>query len=169
MRKPDGEVQSKQGSYNSTGAFEESGWEDDKESTIYGMLSQGRRKPGSFPLWVNSTGSVLWAMAEHYFYSKDRRWLERVAPSMVEAANWIVRERTRTMQKDARGEKVLHYGMMPAGKPYDVEERVDPKPSYAYAFTDGRTWLGLRRAEALPTRGSPKAVTSSRKPQLTPR
>jgi len=157
MRKPDGEVQSKQGSYNSTGAFEESGWEDDKESTIYGMLSQGRRKPGSFPLWVNSTGSVLWAMAEHYFYSKDRRWLERVAPSMVEAANWIVRERTRTMQKDARGEKVLHYGMMPAGKPYDVEERVDPKPSYAYAFTDSWTWLGLRRAaEALTDAGIPE-------------
>jgi hypothetical protein len=156
LRKPDGEVISKEGSFNSNGAFERSGWEDDKDSTIYGMLSGGRRKPGSFPYWVNSTGSVLWAMAEHYFYSKDREWMKRAAGPMVEAANWIVRERAATKVKDARGEKVLHYGLMPAGKPYDVEERVDPKPSYAYAFTDGWTWLGLQRtAEALSDAGHP--------------
>ncbi len=156
LSKPDGEVKSKQGVFGNTGAFEESGWENDKESTIYGYLAERRRKPGSFPRWVNSTGSVLWAMGEHYFYSKDREWMKRVAPAMVEAANWIARERAATKVKDARGEKVPHFGLMPAGKPYDVEERVDPKPSYGYAFTDGWTCLGLQRAaEALADAGHP--------------
>ncbi len=156
LYKPDGEVKSKEGVFINTGAFEESGWENDKDSTIYGLLAETRRKPGSFPRWVNTTGSVLWAMGEHYFYSKDREWMKRVAGPMVEAANWIVRERAATKVKDARGEKVPYYGLMPAGKPYDVEERIDPKPSYVYGFTDGWTWLGLRRAaEALADAGHP--------------
>jgi hypothetical protein len=156
LYKPDGDGKSKEGVFSNLGAFEESGWENDRESTIYGLLAEGRRKPGSFPRWVNSTGSVLWAMGEHYFYSKDREWMKRAAGPMVEAADWIVRERAATKVKDERGEKVPHYGLMPAGKPYDVEERIDPKPSYVYGFTDGWTWLGLRRAaEALADAGHP--------------
>ena len=34
-------------------------------------------------------GTVLWTLAEHYFMTRDERWLAHAAPGMVRAADWI--------------------------------------------------------------------------------
>ncbi len=59
-------------------------------------------------------GTVLWALAEHYFFTRDKEWLGRLAPSMVRAADWIVEQRKLTKVLDG-GEKVPEYGLLPAG------------------------------------------------------
>ena len=146
-RPPNAKVKSFAGVFPSSGTFEESGWEHDSESTIYGLIAQRpEAKEGTFPNWVCNTGSALRAFAEHYFYTRDRQWLHMVAPAMVKACDWIMESRQTTMQRDAQGEKVLQYGLMPAGQPYDTP--VTKGDQYFYCMTDGYTFHGFRRIAA---------------------
>jgi len=146
-RPPNAKVKSFAGVFPSSGTFEESGWEHDSESTIYGLIAlRTEAKEGTFPNWVCNTGSALRAFAEHYFYTRDRQWLNRVAPAMVKACDWIIESRQTTMQRDAQGEKVLQYGLMPAGQPYDTP--VTKEDKYFYCMTDGYTFHGFQRIAA---------------------
>ena len=76
-------------------------------------------KEGGFyrfwPIYTCDQGGVLWALAEHYRYTRDRAWLQRTAPKIIAGCEFIVRERKRTMQPGAGGNKPLHYGWAPAG------------------------------------------------------
>jgi len=155
-RPPNANVQSFAGVFPSSGTFEESGWEHDSDSTIYGLIAKRMgAKEGTFPNWVCNTGSALRAFAEHYFYTRDREWLLGVAPAMVKACNWIIESRQTTMQRDARGEKVLQYGLMPAGQPYDIPLAKGDK--YFYCMTDGYTFQGFQCiAAALADAGHPE-------------
>ena len=146
-RPPNAKVKSFAGVFPSSGTFEESGWEDDPESTIYGVIAQRKEsKGGTFPNWVCNTGSALRAFAEHYFYTRDRRWLAAVAPAMVKACDWIIESRQSTMQRDAQGQKVLEYGLMPAGQPYDTP--IIKGNSFFFCMTDGYTYHGFERIAA---------------------
>ena len=146
-RPPNAKVKSFAGVFPSSGTFEESGWEHDSESTIYGLIAQRpEAKAGTFPNWVCNTGSALRAFAEHYFYTRDRQWLQRIAPAMVKACDWIIESRQTTMQRDAQGAKVLPYGLMPAGQPYDTPVAKGDK--YFYCMTDGYTFHGFERIAA---------------------
>ncbi|MBI4578115.1 MAG: hypothetical protein HY718_00340 [Planctomycetes bacterium] len=60
-------------------------------------------------------GTVLWALARHYFYTRDAAWREATLPRMLKAIEWIERQRAATRRTDAAGEKVLEYGLLPAG------------------------------------------------------
>jgi len=85
-------------------------------------------------------GWVLWGLAEHYLYYRDKEWLRRVAPSIVKACNWIIRQRQHTMKYGESGEKVLEYGFLPAGSLEDVHE-------YKYwQATNSYTYLGFNNA-----------------------
>jgi hypothetical protein len=146
-RPPNAKVKSFAGVFPSSGTFEESGWEHDSESTIYGLIAQRKEsKEATFPNWVCNTGSALRTFAEHYFYTRDRRWLQSVAPAMIKACDWIIESRQTTMQRDAQGGKVLQYGLMPAGQPYDTPLTKGDK--YFFCMTDGYTFLGFERIAA---------------------
>jgi hypothetical protein len=67
-------------------------------------------------------GWVLWTLAEHYFFTRDRDWLRGVMPRMLRAANWIINERRATMQRESDGSPVPEYGLLPAGQLEDNEE-----------------------------------------------
>jgi hypothetical protein len=153
---PHGQVKTFDGVFSGTGTYEESGWEKDYESTIYGAAAKrGAGKERDFPGWMNWTGAVLYAFGEHYFYTNDRAWLQNDAPALIKACNWIINERQQTKQRDAQGEKALYYGLLPAGQAYDT--RYD-KPTYYLGWTDGYTYQGLQRAaEALADIGHPEA------------
>ena len=45
-------------------------------------------------------GVVLWALGEHYFYTRDKEWLKHAAPSMERAADWVMEQRKLTMLRD---------------------------------------------------------------------
>ncbi|MCW5979461.1 MAG: hypothetical protein KIT09_15395 [Bryobacteraceae bacterium] len=66
-------------------------------------------------------GTVLWTLAEHYFITRDRDWLGRVAGSMKRAADWVVEQRklTRVMADD---EPCPEYGLLPAGHLEDNDD-----------------------------------------------
>jgi hypothetical protein len=59
-------------------------------------------------------GTVLWTLAEHYFMTRDRRWLAHAAPGMVRAADWVTEQRRQTMVLED-GQPVAEYGLLPAG------------------------------------------------------
>jgi hypothetical protein len=155
-RPPNAKVKCYEGVFPSSWAFEESGWEQDSESTIYGLIAKvAAWKDKEFPNWTNNTGAALYAFAEHYFYTRDREWLASVAPAMIKACNWIITERQQSKERDAQGQKVLHYGLMPHGQPYDTD--TSPEGDYYPCCTDGFTYQGFARiAEALADMGHPE-------------
>jgi len=73
-------------------------------------------------------GWVLWCLAEHYRYTRDRAWLERVAPALVKGCDWIIRERQATMQKGT-----IQYGFLPSGSLEDVTDYWTWLATNAYA------------------------------------
>lgn len=60
-------------------------------------------------------GTVLWALAKHYRYTRDAQWLQKNLPSMFRAVQWIQRQRALTRKTDLQGNRVLEYGLLAAG------------------------------------------------------
>ncbi len=85
-------------------------------------------------------GWVLWGMAEHYLLTRDDAWLERVAPAIIVGCDWIIRQRRRTMQLDATGNRPIEYGFLPAGELEDIRDW------QYWLSTNVYTWWGLDHA-----------------------
>jgi hypothetical protein len=97
-------------------------------------------------------GTVLWILAEHYFITRDRGWLERTAPSMKRAARWILEQRKLT-QVMVDGEPCPEYGLLPAGHLEDNRDWGHWFSVNAYAS------LGIESlARALADAGDPEAA-----------
>jgi len=98
-----------------------------------------------------SHGWVLWGLGEHYWYHKDKEWLNRVAPSIVKACEWIINERQSTKKYDSQGNKVIEYGFLPAGSLEDVRDY------YFWLATNAPTYWGFKNiAKALVDIGHPE-------------
>lgn len=67
-------------------------------------------------------GYVMWCMAEHWWYARDRQWMERAAPELVKSCEWVVRERARTMGRNTDGTRPIQFGFLPAGGLEDVQD-----------------------------------------------
>ncbi|MCC6126736.1 MAG: hypothetical protein IT426_17375 [Pirellulales bacterium] len=67
-------------------------------------------------------GYALWCLAEHWKYTRDRKWLERAAPHIIAACDWIIRERQATMTAKPDGSRPIEYGFLPAGSLEDVTD-----------------------------------------------
>ena len=97
--------------------------------------------------------TVLWTLAQHYFYTRDRQWLEHAWPHMRKAIDWIVAQRSTTRQYGAGGQKLREYGLLPASQLEDNEDWANWFSINAYA------WAGMRQtAEALEETGNPDAA-----------
>ena len=83
-------------------------------------------------------GFVLWAAAEHYLWTRDKQYLESIAPNLVAACDWITREREATKVLNPDGSRPIEWGLAPAGDLEDVEEYL-----YWYA-TNGYYYLGMK-------------------------
>lgn len=97
-------------------------------------------------------GFVLWGVADHYFMTRDRAYLERVAPKLVKGCDFLIHERRSTMTPEGAPRLPMH-GLAPASSLEDVVE-------YQYWFaTNGFFHLGLKRvAQALADIGHPEAA-----------
>lgn len=132
-------------------AMDRMGYHKEAESMLdYFLAMQGSAKPegdvqsaegffcGDVGLrWMNQNGFVLWAMAEHYKLTRDEPWLRRVAPQLVKGCDWIVRERARTRVMED-GRKPKHYGLLPKGRPSDLDLWDH------WYWTDTYSYMGLR-------------------------
>lgn len=87
-------------------------------------------------------GWILWGLAEHYWYTRDRAWMERAAPHLVEACRWIIDERKATQRLDDQSRRVPEYGLLPAGSLEDVQDY------WYWISTNSFTWWGLSNAAA---------------------
>jgi hypothetical protein len=67
-------------------------------------------------------GYVMWNMAEHWWYTRDRAWMERAAPKLIKACDWVSRERRATMAGSPAGGRPIEYGFLPAGGLEDVQD-----------------------------------------------
>ncbi len=60
-------------------------------------------------------GTVLWALAKHYFYTRDAAWLKGNVPGMLKAIEWTQRQRALTRKRNASGKTPPEWGLLPAG------------------------------------------------------
>ncbi|HKW96258.1 MAG TPA: hypothetical protein VJN43_00925 [Bryobacteraceae bacterium] len=88
--------------------------------------------------------TVLWTLAEHYLYTRDRQWLEHAWPHMEKAADWIIRQRNSTRRTGPGGQRVREYGLLPASQ-------LEDNPDWANWFAiNAYAWAALdRTAQAL--------------------
>jgi hypothetical protein len=97
-------------------------------------------------------GWILWRLAEHYQYTRDRAWFGHVAPAVIAACDWVTRQRqlTMTSQPSSRG---WEHGFMPAGGLEDIRE-------FRYWLTSNvMIWRGVDAAAAtLEETGHPEAA-----------
>jgi hypothetical protein len=66
-------------------------------------------------------GTVLWGLAEHYFFTRDKEWVRGITASMEHAADWVIGQRKLTEILDG-GEKIPEYGLLPAGHLEDNDD-----------------------------------------------
>jgi len=99
-----------------------------------------------------SHGWAMWGLAEHWWYTRDREWMSRVAPKLVAACDWVTRERKATMVEDPDGKRPLEYGFLPTGSLEDVTD-------YWYWMVTNvcAVWGCRALAEALQDFGHPEA------------
>jgi hypothetical protein len=93
-------------------------------------------------------GFTLWGVADHYLLTRDRAYLQRVAPKVVKGCDFLINERASTMR--TQGSPI--FGLSPASSLEDVIE-------YQYWFaTNAYFYLGMKRvALALSDIGHPEA------------
>jgi hypothetical protein len=104
-----------------------------------------------------SHGWVMWCMAEHWRYTRDRAWMERAAPKLIAACEWVIRERSVTMRARADGSQPLEYGFLPTGSLEDVTDY------WHWLVTNACTVWGFQAlAAALADFGHPEAQRLAR-------
>jgi|GEM_PF-1691146 len=86
--------------------------------------------------WLNNTGGVLLAIAEHYKLTNNKQWMIDRQRSILSACNWI-RELRKTTKADPDDGG---YGLMPAGQSTDGTFASDHLQWY---YTDIWSLLGL--------------------------
>jgi len=129
-----------QGTAKLAGRFSE------QEGVFYG--SGGTEAGESY---VQSYGWIMWALAEHYFMTRDKAWLDEIAPNLIRGAEWVMRQRRLTVgqQPLSRG---WERGLLPAGGLEDVNSFFYWVPSNTW------NWRGLdHAAAALEAIGHPEA------------
>jgi len=96
-------------------------------------------------------GFVLWGIADHYLFTRDRAYLERVAPQLVKGCDFLMSERKATMAEPFGPDNRV-YGLAPACALEDITE-------FKYWFaTNSYFYLGMKRvARALADIGHPEA------------
>jgi len=67
-------------------------------------------------------GYVMWGMAEHWWFTRNRAWMKKAAPKLVLACDWVIRQRKQTMANNSDGTRPVEYGFLPTGGLEDVQD-----------------------------------------------
>jgi len=88
----------------------------DKDGLFYGAA--GSESGG----YNKHHGYVMWGMAEHWWYTRDREWMRKAAPKLILSCDWVIRQRKTTMVNNSDGTRPVEYGFLPAGGLEDVQD-----------------------------------------------
>jgi hypothetical protein len=88
----------------------------DKEGLFYGAA--GSEDGG----YNKHHGYVMWGMGEHWWFTRDRAWMEKAAPKLILACDWVIRQRKLTMVSNPDGTRPIEYGFLPTGGLEDVQD-----------------------------------------------
>ncbi|MFA5203128.1 MAG: hypothetical protein WC708_01875 [Lentisphaeria bacterium] len=100
----------------------------------------------NFNNYMLETGAALWSMGEHYRYTRDDRWLRRVAPNLIKACDYLIAWRERNLRDDLRGKG---YGLMDG-------KVADPEDPYHIFMLNGYSYLGMKRVAEMLAGVNPK-------------
>jgi hypothetical protein len=127
-----------QGTVAMTGNFKST------EGEFYGA---GGHETGDYN---KSHGYVMWGVAQHWWFTRDRDWMGKSAPGLVKACEWVIRERKASMTTNPDGSRPLEYGWLPTGSLEDVTDY------WHWLATNSATVWGFRAlADALADFGHP--------------
>jgi hypothetical protein len=118
-----------------------------KEGLIYGAA--GEESGG----YNKHHGYGMWCLAEHWRYTRDRKWMESAAPKLVKACEWVIRERQGTINPNEDGSRPIEYGFLPSGGLEDVQDYW-----YWLATNSATVWGFDALTEALADFGHPEAA-----------
>jgi hypothetical protein len=97
-------------------------------------------------------GYVMWGMAEHWWYTRDKVWMGNAAHKLIIACDWVTRQRKLTMVNNPDGTRPLEYGFLPTGGLEDVQDY------WHWLATNSATVWGFKNlAAALADYGHPDA------------
>jgi hypothetical protein len=114
------------------------------EGEFYGA---GGHETGNYN---KSHGYVIWGLAQHWWFTRDREWMAKSAPGLVKACEWVIRERKASMTTNPDGTRPLEYGWLPTGSLEDVTDY------WHWLATNSATVWGFRAlADALADFGHP--------------
>lgn len=90
--------------------------------------------------WISDSGSILWAASEYYRVSRDRKFLDRWLPTMLQSVEWIARERALTKLRDGSEWRYEAGGpgLLPASRATD-----DERQRQIYTWGDAWNYRGL--------------------------
>lgn len=99
----------------------------------------------------------LWTVGEHYELTRDQAWLRRNAPELRRVGDWILRQTEKTKLRNADGEPLPEFGLMPPAVMADWN-------AYACHFMlNGYYYAALRDlGAALASTGEPRAPAYTR-------
>ncbi|MCD9023794.1 hypothetical protein [Cohnella silvisoli] len=113
------------------------GWSDLAERSLQFFLDK-QHEDGfiqNFGGYMLETGAALWSVGEHYRYTRNDVWLNRIKGNLLKAYDYLLDWRSRNKTEDQRGKG---YGML-EGKTADPE---DPFHSF---MLNGYAYLGMSR------------------------
>lgn len=130
-------------------AWSERGYAFFRQHQIHEGEDAGRFTGQNSPRWQNETGGVLYGLGRHLAYRKDPSVLAAWRQPIVDAVNYIERQRAQTRATpEAPG-----YGLMPPGLGHDWQY----KGQY-WCFSDSIIFMGLSSVAAAFTQlGDPAA------------
>jgi hypothetical protein len=82
--------------------------------------------------WVGDHGAILWIASEYFLLTRDRQFLDRWLPVMLDGLEWIAREREHTRMIGGIGA-----GLMPAGRATDADRQAN------FVWSDAWIYRGL--------------------------
>ncbi len=90
----------------------------------------------NFNGYMLETGAVLWTMGEHWRYTRDAAWLDRVHPHVTKACEYLLAWRERNQRP----------GLQDNGHGLLDGKTADPDDPYRSYMLNGYAYLGLARA-----------------------
>ncbi|MBI3922194.1 MAG: hypothetical protein HY318_12305, partial [Armatimonadetes bacterium] len=118
--------------------FDSMGWHDVARRAMTYFLEK-EHEDGfmqNFTGYMLDTGCVLFALGEHYRYTRDDDWVKQIASKVLKSCDFLLNWRARNLKEDLRGRG---YGMMEG-------QVADPKDHERIFMLNAYACVGLARA-----------------------